>query len=44
MRQFVRSLDPWISQERIEAHRPDGGDDVPTILTYLHNIALCVVL
>lgn len=39
--QLVRTLEPWISRERIEAYRPLGGDDMAMIVTYLHNTALC---
>ncbi len=42
--QYRKSLEPWISHERMEAHRPPGGDDLAMIVTYLHNVALCEAL
>lgn len=41
---FVQTLQPWLSEIRLEAHRPTGGDDLAMIATYLHNIALCEAL
>ena len=42
--QFAQRLLPWISQTRLEAHRPPQGDDLAMVCTYLHNIALCEAL
>jgi hypothetical protein len=42
--QFVQDLEPWISHERFEAYRPNGGDDLAMAVNYLHNVALCEAL
>lgn len=44
VQQYVQTLEPWISHERLEAYRPQGGDELAMITTYLHNIALCEAL
>lgn len=38
---FAQTLEPWISRARLEAYRPEGGDDFSMIVTYLHNVRLC---
>lgn len=41
---FVRSLEPWISHARMEAHRPPQGEDLDMLGAYLYNMALCEAL
>lgn len=40
----VRNLERWISNARLEAHRPADGDDRSMICTYLYNMMLCEAL
>lgn len=40
----MQGLEPWISHERFEAYRPQQGDDLAMVVTYLHNVALCEAL
>lgn len=44
IRSFAENLEPWISRERLEAHRPSNGDDLSMVTNYLYNIALCEAL
>lgn len=41
---FVAHIEPWISHERMEAYRPEGGDDLAMVVTYLYNVTLCEAL